>query len=80
MSKIASEFTSILRENRLITGLAIAKTGGLGMDAVTQTENLIKEVERLKSENETLFKTVLQMKQTLDRLIIKYIENGKQEA
>ncbi len=49
------------------------------MDAVTQTENLIKEVERLKSENETLFKTVLQMKQTLDRLIIKYIENGKQE-
>ena len=47
------------------------------MDAVTQTENLIKEVERLKSENETLFKTVLQ---TLDRLIIKYIENGKQEA
>ena len=50
------------------------------MDAVTQTENLIKEVERLKSENETLFKTVLQMKQTLDRLIIKYIENGKQES
>ncbi len=50
------------------------------MDAATQTEKLIREVERLRGENEILLKTVLQMKQTLDRLIVKYIENGKQKA
>lgn len=50
------------------------------MDAATRLKELMDEVERLRFENEILSKTIVQMKRSLDRLIIKYIEDGQQKA
>lgn len=49
------------------------------MDAAAQMEELMLEVEHLKAENKILFDTVVQMKNSLDRLITAYIGSGKQK-
>lgn len=50
------------------------------MDAAAQLEKLKNEMEELRNENEVLLKTIIQMKRSLDRMIVKYIEDGIDKA
>lgn len=50
------------------------------MDAAAQLEKLKNEMEELRDENEVLLKTIIQMKRSLDRMIVKYIEDGIDKA
>ena len=59
--------------------IIIRKARGVEIDAASQMEELMIEVEHLKDENEILFDTVVQMKSSLDRLITVYIGSGKQK-